>query len=376
MDRARIEREFSQCNKCGLCLAACPVGKALLLEKYTPRGRVQLARFYQTKGLELSEGLRDIFSRCLLCGACSVACPSGVRLTDIFIKMRQEASSGLGLHPKVRGAVKAVYAQHNIAGDDNKEREEWAEDLEGFGFEDLHKTQAEVVYFVGCVSSFFPMVQSIPRNVVRIMRAAGVNFTVLGGEEWCCGFPLMGAGDFEGMEGLRTHNLEAVRALGAKEVVFSCPSCHRTWREYYGNQVVALHVTEFIARLMESGRLKLKPIEEEVTYHDPCDLGRHGGIYEPPRAILEAIPGLILKEMPENRSTSICCGGGGNLEMTDSSLSRRLAGQKARQALATGASTLVTACQQCVRTIKGATRREKIGLQVKDITDLLVETIF
>ncbi len=370
-----LAEEFSQCNKCGLCLATCPVCKELLLEKYTPRGKIQLARFYAQGALDLSDHYRDIFATCLLCGSCRVTCPSGVDLNRVFVGMREEIGSKRGLHPKVQPVVESLLENHNISDEDNSERAEWRELMGDLPEHMYEKKRAEVVYFVGCVASFFPMVQSIPQNLVRILDEAGVDFAILGGEEWCCGFPLIGAGAPDKLEQMRDHNVQKVKALGAKTVIFSCPSCYRTWKEYYDTDLELFHDTQFIQYLIERDGLKLKRVEKTVTYHDPCDLGRNGGVYKAPRAILEAIPGLTLVEMENNRAKSICCGGGGNLEMTNPGLSRRLAMKKIEEIKATGTSTVVTACQQCVRTIKGAARRQKIDLEVMDITELVAQAI-
>ncbi len=370
-----LAEEFSQCNKCGLCLATCPVCKELLLEKYTPRGKIQLARFYAQGALDLSDHYRDIFATCLLCGSCRVTCPSGVDLNRVFVDMREEIGSKRGLHPKVQPVVESLLENHNISDEDNSERAEWRELMGDLPEHMYEKKRAEVVYFVGCVASFFPMVQSIPQNLVRILDEAGVDFAILGGEEWCCGFPLIGAGAPDKLEQMRDHNVQKVKALGAKTVIFSCPSCYRTWKEYYDTDLELFHDTQFIQYLIERDGLKLKRVEKTVTYHDPCDLGRNGGVYKAPRAILEAIPGLTLVEMENNRAKSICCGGGGNLEMTNPGLSRRLAMKKIEEIKATGTSTVVTACQQCVRTIKGAARRQKIDLEVMDITELVAQAI-
>ena len=372
---SEIANEFDQCIKCGLCLATCPVGKALFLEKYTPRGKVQLAKRYAAGDLPISEQYRDIFAKCLLCGACTVTCPSGVDQKAVFLTMREEIASQRGLHPRVEAAVSSLVDQHNISDEDNAERGDWRDDIRDLPAHQYEKPQAEVAYFVGCVASFFPMVQSIPQNMVRILESAGIDFAILAGEEWCCGFPLIGAGAPQEMKALMEHNLEKVKALGAKEVVFSCPSCYRTWKEYYPTDLKLSHSTQLIERLISQGALSLGELNETVTYHDPCDLGRNAGVFEPPREILKAIPGLTLVEMAANRNQSICCGGGGNLEMTDPALSARIAQQKIEQINETGARTVVTACQQCVRTIKGKVRREKLDLRVVDITDLVVKSM-
>jgi len=370
-----IGNEFDQCIKCGLCLATCPVGKALFLEKYTPRGKVQLAKRYAVGDLEISKQYRDIFARCLLCGACTVTCPSGVDQKKVFLAMREEIVKKQGLHPKVEAAVKSLLANHNISDEDNAERGDWRDDIRDLPGHMYEKERADVVYFVGCVASFFPMVQSIPRNMVWILESAGVDFTILASEEWCCGFPLIGAGAPGEMKTLMDHNLEKVKALGAKEVVFSCPSCYRTWKEHYPTELKLSHSAQFIERLIKEGPISLGEVLETVTYHDPCDLGRNAGVFDAPREVLRSIPGLTFVELASNRNQSICCGGGGNLEMADAALSGRVARNKIEEVRQTGAGTVVTACQQCVRSIKGKVRREKLDLDVVDITDIVVRSM-
>ena len=370
-----IADEFDQCIKCGLCLATCPVGIELFLEKYTPRGKIQLAKRYAAGKLEISEHFRDIFAKCLLCGACSVTCPSGVELQEVLVGMREEIVKKRGLHPKVAPVVKSLLENHNISDEDNSERGDWRDDLKDLPDHMYEKDRAEVVYFVGCVASFFPMVQRIPQNLVRILESADVDFSILGGEEWCCGFPLIGAGDTEKLREVMDHNLEKVKELGAKTVVFSCPSCYRTWKEYYDTDLELFHDTQFIERMIKGGTLRLREVNTTVTYHDPCDLGRNGGVFDAPREILKSIPGLTLVEMENNRAQSICCGGGGNLEMADAGLSGAVAQKKIEEIERTGAKTVVTSCQQCVRTIKGRVRRQKADLDVLDITELVLKAM-
>ena len=124
-----LSKEFDQCIKCGLCLANCPVCKELLLEKYTPRGKIQLAKHYGQGDIDLSDHYRDIFARCLLCGACSVTCPSGVDLKKVFVSMREQIASERGLHPNMEELVKSLIESHNISDEDNLERGEWRDFL-------------------------------------------------------------------------------------------------------------------------------------------------------------------------------------------------------------------------------------------------------
>jgi len=336
---------------------------------------MQLAKRYAGGDLAISEHYRDIFAKCLLCGACTVTCPSGVELKEVLIGMREEIVKERGLHPNVEPAVQSLLVNHNISDEDNSERGDWRDDIKDLPNHMYEKAAADVVYFVGCVASFFPMVQSIPQNMIRIFESAGVDVAILAGEEWCCGFPLIGAGTPEKMDVLMKHNLEKVKALGAKEIVFSCPSCYRTWKEYYETDAMLLHSTQFIERLIKKGAISLGELEDTVTYHDPCDLGRNGGVFDAPREILKSIRGLTFVELASNRNQSICCGGGGNLEMADTDLSRRVAQSKIEEIQRTGARAVVTACQQCVRTIKGKVRREKVDLDVFDITEIVARAI-
>ncbi|UCD72409.1 MAG: (Fe-S)-binding protein [Syntrophobacterales bacterium] len=370
-----IAEEFDQCIKCGLCQATCPVFKDLLLEKFNPRGKIQLARYYSQGKLDLSDHYRDIFAKCLLCGACVVTCPSGVDLNKVFVSMREEITTKRGLHPKMEEVVRSLLVNHNISDEDNAERGGWRDFLKDLPEHMYQKDRAEVVYFVGCVASFFPMAQTIPQNLVRILESADVDFTILAGEEWCCGFPLIGAGVPEKAREMAEHNLAKVRELGAKKVVFSCPSCYRTWHEYYETDLELFHSTQLIERLIKDGAIRLGEVKATVTYHDPCDLGRNGGVYDAPRQILKSIPGITLVELENNRAQSVCCGGGGNLEMVDSGLTGTVAQNKIEEIKRTGAKTVVTSCQQCIRTIKGRARRQKADLTVYEITELVLQAI-
>ena len=375
MELEILSEEFDQCIKCGLCLASCPVCKELLLEKYSPRGKIQLARYYSQGDLDLSEHYREIFAKCLLCGACSVTCPSGVDLKTVFVHMREQIVNKKGLHPGMERVVQSLLEKRNISDLDNLDRGEWRDFLEDLPEHMYEKKRAETVYFVGCVASFFPSVQSIPERLVQIFDAAQVDFAILGGDEWCCGFPLIGAGVPDKMQELMRHNLEKVQALGAQRVIFSCPSCYATWKEFYDSPVELYHSTQFLERLLSDGAIPLKEMKTRVTYHDPCDLGRNSGVYEAPRSILKSIPGITFVELEKNQAQSVCCGGGGNLEMSDSDLSGTVAQNKIEQIQKTGAKTVVTSCQQCVRTIKSRVKRQKIDLDVLDITEVILQAM-
>jgi len=290
--------------------------------------------------------------------------------------------AGRGLLPPVLSELDARIAQYrNISAEENEGRLIWAANLpqppSGLG-----KEVAEVAYFVGCVGSFFPRSYKIPQSLVQIFDRLGVDYALLGGTEWCCGYPLFINGEVERARELIEHNVAAVKAMGAKKVVTTCPSCFHFWKHAYpaalGVEELGLevqHATEFLADLLETGQVPLREIAETVTYHDPCDLGRKSGVFEAPRRILRAIPGLRLIEMAENRQGSHCCGGGGNLESFAPEVSQSISRRRIRQAAEVGAETLVSACQQCERTLSNAARAERLRMKVKDVVEVVLEAL-
>jgi len=178
------------------------------------------------------------------------------------------------------------------------------------------------------------------------------------------------------MQKLIEHNQEKVKEVGAETVVFACPSCYHTWKEKYQTDAELLHSTQFIERLIGEGKIALRNgVDRAVTYHDPCDLGRNSKVFDAPRNILKKIPGLNLIELEGNRQLSVCCGGGGDLEMIDPALSAAIAQRKIEEIQRTGAEEVVTSCQQCIRTISGYARKHKIKLKVRDITEVVLDAI-
>lgn len=367
--------EVAKCNRCGFCLPNCPIYLVEHKESATPRGRNAITRAVIEGRLDWSPETENSIFSCLGCGACTAACFPKVETKELVFRDR-ECLVGEGLYPKIAERVaRFLEESHNISDDDNEERGEWQELIKGLPEHAFEKAHAEVVFFVGCVASFFPLAQKIPANMARIMERAKVDFTILGGEEWCCGFPLIGAGMPDKVEALIEHNLSKVKEIGAKEIVFTCPSCYHTWKQLYEADLKVYHASQMLAQMITDGRLPLKEIEAKVTYHDPCDLGRNSGVFEEPRQVLNAIPGIQLVELPHNRQLSMCCGGGGNLEMVNPELSGKVAQMKIEEIQQTGADMVVSSCQQCLRTIYSRARRENILLVVKDLTELVAEAI-
>lgn len=371
------EEEYLHCIRCGLCSYTCPVYRVLVTETFSPRGRVALIRAAGQAEVDPGKNFGDKFYSCTLCAACSQVCPSGVKVDELLLGIREELAGRDLLPPALAHLSRTIRETHNISGEDNTVRLIWSENLEHPPIGSGRET-AEVVYFVGCVGSFFPRSYAIPQAFVQTLETAGVDYALLGGNEWCCGYPLLVNGlPSEAEEAIR-HNVARVRATGASKIVFTCPSCYHIWKHTYpqiaGSEMDALemlHATEFLADLIDQGKLHLREMNQTVTYHDPCDLGRKSKVYEAPRRVLQSIPGLTLVEMSDNRENSLCCGGGGNLETYEAELVTALSARRLAQAKQTGAQVIVSACQQCERTLANASRQQRARLRVLDITEVV-----
>lgn len=381
--------ETYACTDCRLCVDVCPAvaaaGDGRLSGVYRLdrlrkmiRSRAGIWARLFSKG-KLSDDYLEEFSntvfRCTLCGGCQEVCPVGINLRDLWCSIRTDLV-GEGEYPEKINMIRDnLQENRNVFGEENDERAEWVEDLRDPPDDLYIRDSAEVVYFVGCTSAFFPLAQKIPMALAEVFDSSGVDFTLLGEDEWCCGFPLIGAGLKDMSREMIDHNMEAIRERGAKKVVFACPSCYNTWREFYPQEFAIYHASEFLVELRKKGALNLKHEPIKVTYHDPCDLGRGARVFDAPREIINSISGVELVEMENNKENCRCCGGGGNLEMIDPELSAKITSGKIDEIMKTGAGAVVTSCQQCVRTMTTFVRRNNIDLEVLDVTQLIRRSI-
>jgi len=323
--------------------------------------------------IAVSDGYSRRLYYCFMCGACSATCPSGVQVEDILLEARADlAHKGLLLEPLAR-LGRTVSSTGNLTGEDSSLRLSWAQNID---FSPPQGGKHEVVYFIGCVSSFYPQAYGLPQSMVGLLNLAGVDYAILGGDEVCCGYPLFISGLRDEARELAKANFKRVREAGARQLITTCPSCYRMWRDVYpellGEELglEILHSTQWLL----DAKLPLKPLEKKVTYHDPCDLGRGCGLYEPPREFLARIEGMELVEMAFTRAEALCCGGGGNMESLDASVSQSVARMRMEQARDTGAELLVTACPQCKRTL-ARVRSKDLRIPVVDIVELAWRSI-
>ena len=379
---------LDSCVKCGSCVEVCPVYAQTQKLESTMGGLFANLKSFIRKtyglpgmfhGPAKTKDVLKVYSDhpylCTLCGRCATACPAFIHTRDLRMALRGFMVEK-GEYPRIMDQLAETLKRvHNIIGEPNEDRSMWVQALGEVPKDMFQREKAKVVYFVGCVASYFPMTKRIPQSFVQILDKAGVDFTLLGGEEWCCGFPLIAAGMKKDAGALIQHNLEKVKEKGAERVVFACPSCYHTWMDQCKSDIEIFHSTQFIKKLINEGKISFKEKKTKVTYHDPCDLGRASGVYEAPREILRSIPGVELVEMKGNREQCVCCGGGGNLEMVNPDLSAGLAQAKIEEIKATGAEIVITACQQCVRTIQTTARRKKIPMTVMDIIEFVLKNM-
>jgi heterodisulfide reductase subunit D len=316
--------------------------------------------------------------RCTLCGNCSEVCPVGIHLKELWLSLRKDLVDCRQNPKKIHMIRDNLKESRNVFDEDNEERAEWVEDMDDPPEDLFIRDEAEVVYFTGCTAAYFPVAQKIPIALAEILKVAEVNFTLMGEDEWCCGFPLLGGGLMDMCQEFIEHNIAAVKKRGAKRVVFSCPSCFQMWKEHYPYKehgIEIVHSTQFFLEMIQHKKLSFDNLPLKVTYHDPCDLGRGAKVFAPPREVIRSIPGIDLVELPMNSENCTCCGGGGNLEMVDAALSTNIAKRKIEEVLGTGAQAVVTACQQCVRTMTTYAKRNKVPIDVMDITQLVRQAV-
>jgi heterodisulfide reductase subunit D len=248
--------------------------------------------------------------------------------------------------------------------------------------ENLPKT-AKTVFFVGCTSSYRQT--QIATATLNILEKLGEDYTIMwrpNQDEWCCGSPLQRTGQVDKAIKVAEHNLEAIRKTDANQVITSCSGCYKMiggdYEELYDlkGDFKIVQSSQYLLDKIKSGELKFKnPVNMKVTYHDPCHLGRHSGVYEPPREVLKRIPGVELVEMPRNREHSWCCGAGGGVRAAYKDITMFAATDRIKEAEDTGAQAVTSACPFCWTGLHEAIEENKSKLGLYDITEIVEKAI-
>ena len=362
---------FKFCYQCGKCDVVCPWNR---VRPFSIRKIVWQA------ALGVPEIELDEIWRCTTCGSCPSHCPRGVEQIEVGVAIRRVAAA-YDVFPDSVRAVRTVSASltsdGNPLGEERARRDAWASGLNVKPF----REGMEVLYFVGCYNSYDPRLQKVAVATAKILEKAGVDFGILGSQESCCGESIRKMGKEEVFKTLAKENIKAFVDKGVKRILVSSPHCYHTFKNEYPEFMVnfeVVHVSQFLAELIEAGRLELTgEFGKKVTYHDPCYLGRHNGIYDQPRDVLKKLTGLELVEMSDSREDSLCCGGGGGRIWAETPKNERFSDLRVAQAKEVGADVLVTSCPYCIsnfeESILGLGEDER--LEIKDITEVIQEAL-
>lgn len=372
--------EIFACIQCGFCRLGCPIFAETLLESRNARGHVILAYNLMTGLVEPSDELAASFYQCTTCLNCKSTCPAGVEVADIVGGARQRLVDSGYLPEVFLPMLESLKDQGNPLGELADKRTETYPS----GYEERTKLgkDLDALLYLGCTGSYQDLY--IVPSMMQLMDKLGVKYGILGEKEYCCGYVAYLVGDNGSFQDCLEKNVELFSEVSPNMIVTTCAGCHRTLRDLYPEHsdfdVEVLHAVEYMDRLVSDGELEFtREFPMKVVYHDPCDIGRHMGIYEPPRNVLRAIPGLDLMEFKLNRALARCCGGGGGLKGYDGELSSILAEKRVAEAMDMGAEVIVSACPTCKSNLKLAgaklqkERRQRI--KVMDITEVMAEAL-
>ncbi len=367
------------CLQCGMCSGVCPFG---FIMDYPPSRMIAALRSQVFDRVMTS----DTVWMCVACYACTEVCPSGIPLTERLMARAKEEFILAGKVPaELQIALENSQRYGNVLGQSPRKRADWAKGL-AVPVMGKDKKQADMLWFVGDYASFHPRLQSVSRAFATILNALGVDFGILGADESSDGDSQRLAGERGLFELLATKNDAAFRKYKFNEIITTDPHAYNAIKNAYptlGISYPVRHYTQFLAEKLDHLKplLKQKLDSGKITFHDPCYLGRANNVYDEPRALLAAIPGVELVEMSHSGKTSLCCGGGGGGMWLEGfhweKAHTRTSEWRVREALAAGANTLAVACpyepprfEDAVKTV-----REAIGLQVKDVAELIAESM-
>jgi Fe-S oxidoreductase len=358
---------FKRCFQCGLCDTLCPWNR---VRSFSMRKIVRQAAF----GMTEIEG--DDIWLCTTCGRCPQRCPRDVKQIESGVALRRIATE-YGVFPNsvkpIRSISASLIGEGNPLNEQRKDRARWAE---GLGVQPFAEGM-EMLYFPGCYYSYDPRLRKAARATAELLKLAGVDFGILGAKENCCGESIRKTGDEELFRRLARENIKTFIDAGVRKILVSSPHCYHTFKNEYPDFRVnfeIVHVSQLLAELIAQGRLEIKnEYNKRVTYHDPCYLGRHNGVYAEPRQVLGRVPGLELVEMSDAGRDSLCCGGGGGRIWMETPKGERFSDLRLQQAMAAGAEVLVTACPYCISNFEDSKLTLDVvdAIGIKDLTEVV-----
>ena len=426
----KIEYDAGHCQRCSTCKWShlweikshrfsrnCPSLVYGKYDAYAAQGKNDIATGLLKGELnweEHKDTLLEVIYRCPVCAACDTNCKRIMDLDIIGVldALREEAcEKGYGPLPAHKEFITSINQYDNVWKQPRTRRANWAKKMD---VKDLSKKgeTAEVLYYVGCTYAYKPGFDTVPKATVKILKEAGVDFGILGAKEICCGGISDNVGDIKSFKEIAAKNMAMFKEAGVKKIVTNCPGCYMTFSEKYARiqeintedlPYTVQHSTQFIEELINQGKLKFKKnVNKQITWHDPCHLGRRGepykhwegkrteyglfdppremsrgvnGVYDAPRNIIKAIPGLKLVEMERIREYSWCCGSGGGAKSAYPDFALSTAKERIEEAEATGAGTIVTACPWCEANLTDGIDGSGSKMRAADILEFVIESL-
>jgi len=420
MSLEKYRWDLINCERCSMCkwlhpwsvksrarARICPSMQKYKYDAYSAQGRFDLARALLEGEIELTPKALEVIYACTLCGGCDVTCKftRDMEPLEILHELRKYAvEQGKGPLPGHLPAVDSIRKNNNPWLQPSSRRGHWARKLK---VKNLNKEKAEVLYFAGCTYSYNANLQKVAQSTLRIIQEAGVDVGILGASEDCCASPVLKAGMADLFTEIAAKNIQAFNDLGIKIVVTSCAGCYGIFQSQYpaigkmGFEV--MHSVQFFDQLIQGNKLKFtKDVPLKVTWHDPCHLGRGGekqdiwegvrvkwglsdpprqrncgsnGVFDAPRNILKALPGVELIEMERIREFSWCCGAGGGVRAAFPAFALETAQERVEEAKATGAEALVTSCPWCESNLNDAITADGNKIQLFSLVELVEKAL-
>jgi len=388
---AQYREDYAVCSKCKIChgvnvqevnharfFRGCPSGANFGFEAYYASGRMELARALCLHEIEPTEQYKHALYTCMECGSCQEQCYPVKQMWPLRVieLLREKAvAEGWGLLPEHEPIFKKLEESDNFFGKPQTERDKLFKEL---GVKDASKDKCDTLLFIGCQYSFKPEMKQTLKSAVSLLKKAGADVGILGSKELCCGAPLLELGDRDFFEAFGKENIKHIDAAGAKAVITLCSHCASVFAEEYATYMDTppMHITQYISEALAKGELKAgKKAKGTVAWHDPCRLGRRLKVYEEPRAILDAIPGLKRVELERSKSNALCCGGGGMAALAYPEYGRDVAKERVFEAEFCEVEKIVTACPWCEEMLQSGIDGRKSKVKVENILTLLDESV-